>query len=72
MYRVLFATYFCRAKLEGKWDQYLDVTYQQDTKNCKKGDKKRLFEVDQSEFLGDVYNFTKFTASLNGIVSGKL
>lgn len=52
-------------KIEGRWDEYVDGTWLIDTKDTKKGETKRLWQIPQDNFLGPPYNFSRFAATLN-------
>jgi len=52
-------------KLEGRWDEYLDGKWLEDTPFVQKGETRKLWVIARDTFLHDQYNFTQYTKSLN-------
>lgn len=52
-------------KLEGRWDEYLEGKWLEDTENVKKGEVRKLWVIARDTFLNDQYNFTQYSKSLN-------
>jgi len=51
-------------ELTGRWDQYLQGTWVEDTKSFEKGHTEELWRVYEYNFINDKYHFSKFAASL--------
>jgi len=54
-------------QINGEWDQYVEATWLQDTRNFEKDTTETLWRLSEDNFTNCKYNFTKFAASLNNM-----
>jgi len=52
-------------ELKGEWDSYIEANWLNNTKDSEKNKNETLWRITEDNFLGGLYNFTKFAAGLN-------
>jgi hypothetical protein len=54
-------------QISGDWDQFVEATWLEETKDSEKDRNEVLWRLSEDNFTPDKYNLTKFAASLNNI-----
>jgi flagellum-specific peptidoglycan hydrolase FlgJ len=54
-------------QFNGEWDQYVEATWHQDTKDFEKDTTETLWRLSDDNFINDKYNLTIFAANLSNM-----